>query len=66
MDCLAMNFKQLLILHYKPPLSLNDNFFEMAYCLSLKLIWNNKKNGEAGSIEARAHGDKRPQSYIYT
>lgn len=42
MDCLAMNFKQLLILHYKLPLSLNDNFWN-GILLILKLIWNNKK-----------------------
>lgn len=37
-----MNFKQLLILHYKLPLSLNDNFWN-GILLILKLIWNNKK-----------------------
>lgn len=43
MDWLAMNFKQLLILHYRLRLSLNGNF-EMARCLSSKLIDLNQQD----------------------
>lgn len=58
-----MNFKQLLILHYKLPLSLNDNFLKW-HTAYLKVDLKQQENSEAGSIKARAHGDTQPKRYI--